>query len=95
MNITNGESEYRTFNLGSGKGTSVNEIIHAVRATIKTNSEVRYHEIRNIDVPVNYLDMTRYNTEFGQINYHTLEQGIRQTADYLIKAFHMNKTEFM
>ena len=87
--ITEGESEYRTFNLGSGKGTSVNEIVQKIKATINNQIPVRYHEIRAIDVPENYLDMGRYTAVFGELPYHTLEEGIRLTAEFLTKEYNI------
>lgn len=84
LNITDGESEYRVFNLGSGVGTSINNVIKIIQKTLRLDLIVEYIAGRPTDVPVNYLDISRYEKEYGQLNPVKLEEGIRQTADFLI-----------
>lgn len=85
VNITNGENELRVFNLGSGKGTSINEVIEAIRKTIRPDLEVNYIASRSADVPVNYLDITRYERFYGALNPISLEEGIKKTAEFLLQ----------
>ena len=84
-NIANGENEIRVFNLGSGRGTSINEVIAAIRCTIDNQVRVRYFNGRNTDVPVNYLDISRYENIYGKLNPTSLEEGIIKTADFMRK----------
>lgn len=83
LRISDGVSEYRTFNLGSGVGTSINEIIELVKEEVNSNLKVEYIAGRSADVPVNYLDMARFKEEFGDIHPRCLRQGIRDTATFL------------
>lgn len=82
-NIVNGESGIRVFNLGSGKGTSVRQVIDAVRKVLGGRLTVEYIAGRNTDVPVNYLDITRYESLYGKLNPVPLTEGIRRTADFM------------
>lgn len=86
LRIVNGENNYRVFNLGSGKGTSVNQVIDAIRKTIRSDLAVDYIAARSTDVPVNYLDISRYESIYGKLDTLTLEDGIRKTAEFMKQA---------
>ena len=60
MNIANGNVKHRTFNLGSGYGTSIKQALEVVEHVLKCNVDVEYVKGRTVDVPVNYLDIGRY-----------------------------------
>ena len=83
INIANGESDLRVFNLGSGKGTSISEVINMIRSVINDNISVEYNDSRSIDVPMNYLDISRYEECFGKLNPIDLRQGILRTGEFL------------
>ena len=83
MNIVNGNSPHKTFNLGSGHGTSIKQLINAIQDTLGINIDAEYEPARKIDVPVNYLDISRYEAEYGPLNPISLQEGIRRTADFL------------
>lgn len=85
INIVNGENEFRVFNLGSGRGTSVKEVIKTIKGTINNNLEVEYIGSRSVDVPVNYLDISRYESCYGKMNSILLKDGILKTADFFRK----------
>ncbi|KOA58874.1 hypothetical protein BAAM0499_08660 [Bifidobacterium animalis subsp. animalis MCC 0499] len=91
-NIVDGESDYRVFNLGSGRGTSVNEVVDAIKRTIQEDIIVEHIAGRATDVPVNYLDISRYETIYGRLNPISLEEGIRDTAAFM-KATKLVKNE--
>ncbi|HEL1620235.1 TPA: NAD-dependent epimerase/dehydratase family protein [Streptococcus suis] len=82
VTISDNDSRFRIFNLGSGKGTSVNEILKIIEDTLEVQLRVVYKEGRAADVPVNYLDMSRYNETFGQIKPTDLGEGIRKTIAF-------------
>lgn len=48
----------RIYNVGSGVGRSVNEVLSSVEAIHGALPEVRYSPQRDVDVPVNMLDIT-------------------------------------
>ena len=83
LKIVGGESEHRTFNLGSGYGTSIRSILETVGKVLDKFLRVKYLEGRKVDVPVNYLDIRLYEETFGKLNPIGLEEGIRKTADFL------------
>jgi len=83
MNIVKGEHGVRIFNLGSGKGTSVQQVIDAIKATIRSDLTVEYIAGRTADVPVNYLDISRYEEFFGKFNPISLNDGILKTAEFM------------
>lgn len=82
-NIVDGENEHRTFNLGSGKGISINEVIQTVKDTIQNNLIVEHIAAREADVPVNYLDISRYENAFGKLSPISLKEGIKRTAKFM------------
>ncbi len=86
INIVEGQNEYRVFNLGSGKGTSVNEVIQAIKECIREDVSINYIEARNVDVPENYLDISRYENNYGKLNGLELKEGIIKTAEFMKKA---------
>lgn len=83
IKITEGNSEQRVFNLGCGYGTSILEIINTIKHVLNIDFKVRFSEGRTVDVPVNYLDISRYERNYGALNPIGLEEGIRRTADFL------------
>lgn len=82
-NIVNGKSNYKTFNLGCGYGTSIQEILNKLETILKIKLNVIYKESRKVDVPENYLDISRYENEFGKLNPISLEEGIQKTVQFM------------
>lgn len=89
INITDGEGidddgvQHKIFNVGSGKGTSINDIIKCIEATLKTDLRIQYRQARETDVPINYLDISLYESIFGKLIHNTLEEGIIKTKIFL------------
>lgn len=90
LNIVNGSDVHHTFNLGCGYGTSIKQVIETIRNVLKKELNVRYTESRKVDVPVNYLDIQRYEKAYGKLNPITLEQGVERTASFMRKMY-LNK----
>ncbi len=93
INITNGENECRLFNLGSGYGTSVNEVIDTIKRIINPKLKVTHIATRATDIPVNYLDISRYEEAYGKLNPVSLETGILKTADFLKSQYNICERE--
>jgi UDP-glucose 4-epimerase len=53
------EGEWKVFNIGSGRGHSLNDIIGAVESITQIPLQVKYLPGRPFDVPVNVLDTSR------------------------------------
>lgn len=83
LKIVQGESRYRTFNLGCGYGTSINSVLRTIEEALGTELKVRYLGSRAVDVPENYLDIQRFENAFGKLDPISLETGIKLTADFM------------
>lgn len=83
IKITGDETDNRIYNLGSGKGTSVNEIIGLIEKLLKKKISVQYMESRSVDVPMNVLCVDKYVRIFGDSpSKIELEEGIELTKKY-------------
>ena len=71
------------FNIGSGSGKSLNEIIGTMRETLGLKFEVSYQPSRVFDVPVSILNNSLALKELGwspQVNFN---DGIKKTASWM------------
>lgn len=85
ITITRDDAKYKTYNVGSGYGLSIQKLVDIVQAVLKRKSTIEYKKGRTVDVPVNYLDISRYEKEFGQLVFCPIEEGIKRTATFLEK----------
>jgi UDP-glucose 4-epimerase len=76
-------NQQRVFNLGSGKGTTLNDLIAVIKAVTGRTIKVTYTGKRAIDVPINVLDISRVREEFGFSPHTTLLDGVRNTWQWL------------
>ena len=81
--IVEGTDKHHTFNLGCGYGTSIIQVLESIERALNKKLNVRYTEARKVDVPVNYLDIKRFETSYGSLNPISLEEGIRRTAKFM------------
>lgn len=81
--IVNGNDRHHTFNLGCGYGTSIKQVLETIERSLGIKLNIKFTEARKVDVPVNYLDITRYETAYGKLNPISLEEGIRKTAEFM------------
>ena len=73
----------RIFNLGSGKGYSLNAIVDVIRRATGADVSVKYTERRAFDVPAIYLDISRAKKELSWAPSTTLEAGIEKTWEFV------------
>lgn len=83
LKIVEGNDAHHTFNLGCGYGTSIKHVLDTIQQTLGIPMKVNYTKARKVDVPVNYLDIKRYETAYGSLNPVSLEEGIRKTAAFM------------
>lgn len=83
INIAFRNSSYDIFNVGSGQGKSLNDLLLIIKKLVNPNINVQYDEKRATDVPVNYLDVSRYKSIFGDILFTDIESGMLKTSVYL------------
>jgi UDP-glucose 4-epimerase len=77
----------RIFNISSGRGHSVLEIIAALRRRLGFMPPVVHRPERGFDVPVNVLDSSRLHAETAWSPRTDLEEGIGRTIEW-IKLLH-------
>lgn len=77
LSVLAGESKtLGTFNAGSGKGYSINEIVDTLKVVTGLPMQIVYKAGRGYDVPEVVLDMTRTREVFGWHPCINLERGI-------------------
>lgn len=77
------KSEYNVFNLGSGIGYSVNELLEMIKTATKLNTKVSYTKGRKLDVPVSILDISLIKKEMNYSPKTNINKGIEITYNYL------------
>ncbi|MEQ8818439.1 MAG: NAD-dependent epimerase/dehydratase family protein [Thalassobaculum sp.] len=77
------DGEARVFNIGSGTGRSLTDMIGLVEQTIGRPIAVDRRAGRALDVPVNVLDIGRARSQLGWSPEVPLEDGLRLTADWV------------
>lgn len=83
LNIETEAARQKTYNLGSGKGLSIKQLLYEIEQVFGTTLDIEYREGRRVDVPVNYLDISRYEDDFGTLSPIAIKEGIRKTAAFL------------
>jgi UDP-glucose 4-epimerase len=68
----------RVFNIGSGKGHSISELISLMQKMTGNRVQVRYCEKRNVDVPANVLNIHRAISELNWCPRNDLASGMRR-----------------
>lgn len=75
--------ERSVFNVSSGKGTSLNELIDLIERTLDREIIRHYSPGRPFDVPVSVLDNTLARRELAWHPQVGLEEGIAKTVDWM------------
>jgi len=73
------------FNISSGVGTSLNELIVNVESIIECKVNCNYLPSRNFDVPVNILDNLLAKQELAWSPIVPLKDGLKRTIDWMKK----------
>ena len=69
--------------IGSGQGTSLNNLLNIMRSVIKKDFSIVYSNERKYDVPEIYLDISKAERELFWKPKTSLEQGINYTWDFI------------
>jgi len=80
--IINYQGEETVFNVGSGKGHSLNDIVATINKILNTSLTINYQAGRNVDVMTNVLDVSKYENIFGNINQVSFEEGMKLMLEY-------------
>lgn len=78
------EGKESVFNLGSGVGVSISELVSAISKVIGREIEVKYTASRVLDVPTNVLDISRIQHEFCWKPEISLMAGLHLTKGHLV-----------
>ena len=65
------------YNVGGGKGTSVNEILRIIKKITGINFGINYKESREVDIPVNILDVSKLKNSIPWGELTGIEEGIK------------------
>ena len=85
LNIAEEQGRSRLYNLGCGEGNTLLDVIEAMEEVLGKKPEVRFLPGRPVDVPVNVLDVSRYEADFGPLSPLPLAEGIRRLAEFYEK----------
>ena len=77
------DKEPRVFNIGSGGGYSLNELIAEIRRTVEAEVMVEYTPARALDVPVNVLDITLAKEKLNWRPSIDLRTGLTRTWSWI------------
>jgi UDP-glucose 4-epimerase len=77
------EGAQRVFNVGSGTGTSLKELIEKIGALLGRKPAVDYRPARRVDVPINVLDSSAAARHLGWRARTPLAQGLQRTCDWM------------
>lgn len=73
----------RIFNIGSGEGRSLNDIVAAINRLLGANIPLEHRQARSVDVPVSILDTTLAARELIWRPSTPFEEGLRATIAWM------------
>ena len=73
----------RIFNIGSGEGRSLNDIVAEIAKLLKTDVLVERRPARSVDVPVSILDTTLASKDLIWQPSTTFEAGLHNTIAWM------------
>ncbi len=76
----------RLFNIGSGKGQSLNDILDEIESLLGRPVERKYTQARSLDVPSNVLDIDQADRFLKWQPSVTFRQGLERTLEWLQKS---------
>ena len=86
LKATRYQGTHHVFNIGSGQGVSLNQVLKHITAVTSIEPAVSYQPGRSFDVPVNYVSNQLAADELGWTPQVTLEDGLRRTVEFLRQA---------
>lgn len=88
--LVDSDSKNEVFNIGSGIGHSVNQIVEIIHEVTNLNTGVIYKPSRPVDIPVNILSINKLKQKTGWKPQVDLKKGI----DLLWKEMQLNSQRF-
>nr|WP_315177802.1 NAD-dependent epimerase/dehydratase family protein [uncultured Flavobacterium sp.] len=87
INAIDKGKDKQIYNIGSGTGCSVNQVIDILRNFTTKNFEVAYLESRNVDAPSLILDINKLQNLIN-FNYTSITKGIHSFYEYESNLYH-------
>jgi UDP-glucose 4-epimerase len=77
------QSKNEVYNIGSGNGTSINELIVAIESCSQYSVEKKHAEVPSTYIQNSVLNIDRFTKDFNLCPMISLEEGIKRTWDYV------------
>lgn len=77
------ENAQSLYNIGSGQGSSINELLQLVEKVTDTKPTVVHKDVPPTFVHEVVLDVSRFESDFGKTELTDLEVGMRSTYEYI------------
>jgi len=84
--------ETRIFNIGSGVGHNLNEVIQVIESITAQPLRVKYTESRSFDVPINVLDISRARKDLNWKPTVSFQEGIARVYAWMHKEYKGSST---
>ncbi len=79
------EKQFKVFNIGSGRGYSINELIETIRHVVERSFQVIHTPVRAFDVPELILDIQRARAEMNWQPQVPFIEGLQRTWEWIQK----------
>ncbi len=83
----NYDGNERIFNIGSGTGLSLNEIIKSIENLLGKSLDIKYLKSRSYDLPINILDISKASRELNWKPTVQFPDGLARTARWFEQIF--------
>lgn len=83
VDIAHEEHSEEMYNLGSGSGNTINELIEVIAKVSGKQPHIEHRSIPPTFVDKVVLDTKRFTDEFGIVAMTSLEEGMRKTYEYI------------
>lgn len=77
------KNKHAEYNIGSGSGKSVNEIVNQIESITGLKSKTVHKDTPATFVKTSVLDTERFINDFGEIEITSLNKGLESTIDYV------------
>jgi UDP-glucose 4-epimerase len=83
LRVIESDTKSKIYNIGSGYNTSLNEILTVIQEVTGRNPLIKFTAGRKVDVPINYLDISRAKSELDWQPRISLRDGIAKTWEWV------------
>lgn len=83
LSATNYQGKESTFNIGSGEGHSILEIIKSIEISTKNKANIVFHPSRDFDIKKSILNTEKARSELNWAPKTKLQEGINKTINWM------------